>query len=105
MLRTATGEGGGVWSFLETIVAPWFALAYGIWWFFKMNEEALKPAAKERYTRLLLGTDTERVTVLWPETFVGVFDSLFGEEHFTWKCFVRSCAASIEIVIGLAAFL
>ena len=37
---------------------------------------------------------------LWPDTFISVFDSIFGKQHFSWFCFKRSVIASfISITI------
>lgn len=37
---------------------------------------------------------------LWPDTFISVFDSIFGNQHFSWFCFKRSVIASfISITI------
>jgi hypothetical protein len=29
------------------------------------------------------------VVSVWPNTFVGVFDLIFGNRHLSWKCFFR----------------
>jgi hypothetical protein len=44
----------------------------------------------------------------WPQTFTRLFDRVFGEKHFSWRCFRRSCLATLIAclitVLGLFAY-
>lgn len=45
-----------------------------------------------------MGGDT---TENWSKTFLSLFDALFGEEHFSLKCAIRSAIASLLAVTGI----
>jgi len=38
---------------------------------------------------------TPQATVAWRHSWIRIFDSLLGEKHLSWKCFRRSCVASL----------
>lgn len=35
----------------------------------------------------------------WPKVSKDAFDSIFGENHLTWKCFFRSCISSFSFLL------
>lgn len=55
----------------------------------------LSPSAKERFTYWLAGAYESS----WSTEFCKLFDAVFGEKHFSLKCFLRSSLASIASVI------
>jgi hypothetical protein len=80
----------------------WLALLGGIWTLFSRAEEVASPAARHAISQWLRDLDVTGVGRTWPATFTGVFDSLFGERHWSWRCFRRSCVASLVWVMILA---
>jgi hypothetical protein len=42
----------------------------------------------------------------WSNQLVRIFTKIFGERHFTWKCFGRSCLASLfAVCMGIALWM
>jgi hypothetical protein len=35
----------------------------------------------------------------WPTHFAALFDLVFGKKHLSWRCFFRSCMASVLAVV------
>ena len=69
-------------------------LAGIVWKFFERVEAVLTENTKLEIAVWLLGVKVGQKVEPWPETFAKVFDRVFGKRHLSWKCFVRSCAAS-----------
>ncbi len=63
--------------------------------FFSWVESLLKNATKSEIAGWLIGVEIGKKVDGWPGTFVRVFDQVFGEKHLSWKCFWRSCTASL----------
>jgi hypothetical protein len=84
-------------------------LFYGVQKFFKEVEEKLTDNTKLEIALWLLGVKVGPNVEPWPETFAKVFDRVFGTKHLSWKCFRRSCLATLTscviIAVGLAAYL
>ena len=70
---------------------------------FSRSEKVASPDAKNAITRWLKNVKLEGTPTTWPSTFADVFDSIFGKKHFSWRCFWRSCVASLIAVIVVAS--
>jgi hypothetical protein len=80
-------------------VGSWVAITGGIWTLFSRAETVTSPEAKVSISRWLKNVRLEGTSTNWPSTFADVFDSIFGKRHFSWRCFWRSCVASIAAVV------
>ena len=65
---------------------------------FYFADEASSLQGKAR-ARELLDFGWKDTVTRWPSVFIEMFDSIFGKRHFTWKCFWRSCVASLVAVV------
>ena len=72
--------------------------------FTKSTSELLKDESKKEIGHWLLGLDIPQSVANWPQTFSGLFDRIFTEKHYSWKCFFRSCVASL-LSVGLFTIL
>lgn len=79
-------------------------LAGIVWKFFERVEGVLNDKAKMEVANWLIGHRPLGLEVEpWPTTFAKVFNRVFGEKHFSWRCFSRTAIASLLCgVIGLA---
>jgi len=72
----------------------WIALLGGIWFLFDKSESVASIKTKTAIVQWLQNLDPAGTAASWPTTFAGLFDSVFGQYHFSWRCFWRSCLAS-----------
>lgn len=77
----------------------WLGIASGVWALFERAETVLTSDARVAISKWLRNLDPGSSVINWTGTFVMVFDRLFGERHFSWKCFFRSAIASLVTVI------
>jgi hypothetical protein len=68
---------------------------YGV---FEFGEKLASPQAKEALTQWLQTADVQKVARLPPYT-MEMFQRIFGERHFSFKCLWRSAAFSIGSMI------
>jgi len=66
---------------------------------FQQAETVVKPEVKAAISQWLQNLNPTTAFANWPVTFAAVFDRIFGERHFSWHCFIRSCAASFLAVV------
>lgn len=78
-------------------VAAGGALFYGVNKLLKTLEGNLNSDTKRRISLWLRRADFAGPLGNWPATFALIFDRVFTNEHFSWKCFVRSAIASTSI--------
>jgi len=71
------------------------ALAGIVWKFFERVEAVLNEDTKLEIAVWLLGVRIDQKVEQWPDTFARVFDRVFGAKHLSWKCFGRSCVATL----------
>lgn len=90
----------------QFILKPVGPLAAGVvlfgvvWGFFKGVESVLNDDTKLEIAVWLLGRKKIEPRVQpWPDTFTKVFDMVFGAKHLSWKCFWRSCVASVSVIV------
>ncbi len=77
------------------LVLAWLTLGSGIWLLFERAEKVLKPDVRDGIALWLRNADPRETVINWPDSFGRVFDGVFGEKHLSWKCFRRSCVASM----------
>lgn len=64
---------------------------------FKADDLISEKAGEDlsEYLRSSKPHKTIKTVNLWPKIFIELFDKVFGEKHFSFKCFFRSAIASI----------
>ena len=90
----------GVLSYLGT----WAAFAGGLWFLCDKAEEAVSPTVRRSASAWLRNVDPKSHVARWPSLFAAAFDKLFGERHWTWRCFRRSAVASL-LSVGVLSWL
>jgi hypothetical protein len=89
-------------------VGLWFASLCGvllfIWGVFAGAEKVASPAVKASVRQWLKSANPAMVAFGWLSTFVQVFDRLFDERLLSWKCFRRSCLASLGTVLVVTLY-
>jgi hypothetical protein len=65
-------------------------------------EDVASPEAKQTIASWLKYRGSAPTYPRWADQLVTAFNWFFGERHFTLKCFMRSCLASLIAVSGLA---
>ena len=78
-------------------ILAWLGTCTGVLALFSFADKAASPEGKAR-ARALLDFGWKDTVTRWPSVFVEMFDSIFGKRHLTWKCFGRSCVASVVAV-------
>lgn len=66
--------------------------------FFKEIEEGFNPDTKKSLSRWLQNLHSSGEEPTWTQIFVEVFDHVFTKHHLSWRCFLRSCLASLAAV-------
>lgn len=79
-------------------VASWASVTGGVWALFDRAETVATEEAKQAVARWLRNLDPAGPLEWWPATFAAVFDRVFGARHLSWRCFGRSCVASVASV-------
>lgn len=82
-------------------IASWLGILGAIRALFGYIEGQLESDAKSKLAKWIANLDLARAVSGWPESFVAIFDSVFGKRHFSWRCFARSSLASVVAVIIL----
>jgi hypothetical protein len=82
-------------SSLEFYLMAWGATTGGLWFLAEKAENALSENARQRVVRWLQEADYTAALKSMPAQFVTMFDRVFGERHWSMKCFLRSCVASV----------
>lgn len=84
-------------------ILAWLGTCTAVLALFSYADKAASPEGKVR-ARALLDFAWKDTITRWPSVFVEMFDSIFGERHFTWRCFWRSCVASLAAVSVCSVF-
>ena len=84
-------------GFLPTTVAYSLFLAITIYMFIAWGGGHLSKDVRDNTTLWLLG----EYEGTWARQFCLLFDRYFGENHLSWKCFIRSSIASFFFVLFL----
>jgi hypothetical protein len=71
---------------------------------FELGERFASQRAKDALSKWLLSFDIQKAKAL-PDGTQELFQSIFGERHFSWKCFIRSVSFSCGAMafIGILA--
>lgn len=85
-------------------IAGWLGLGTAVYLLFDRAEHVTKPKIKRGISRWLQNQGHGDAVRNWPDAFIRVFDQIFGEKHLSWKCFRRSCLASVAGVVILSVF-
>lgn len=83
---------------ISAFLASWLMLCGAIWKLSEKLESVSSVEAKESLTTWLSIVQPGQWLEKLSERFTNAFDSIFGEKHFSWKCFRRSSFASIIAV-------
>jgi hypothetical protein len=83
--------------------ASGLGLFYGMVKFFDTVGEKLNDDTRLEIAVWLLDVKTTKKVESWPATFAKVFDRVFGERHLSWKCFSRSCLATLFVTLTAVA--
>ena len=68
---------------------------------FELMENTANPDAKRSATdriKSIAAKSISQTIVESPQWFIEAFDRIFGDRHLTWRCFLRSCVASMMAV-------
>ena len=79
---------------LITNFLAWFGLLGGVWLLFVIPEETLPDMTKKSISDWLKRVRPSPGMKQWPEWFAEAFDRIFGDRHFSIRCFVMSCIVS-----------
>src|SRR5690349_8391160 len=86
---------------LGLLFASWSVVTGGIWKLFERVERVTSADAKGEVAawirQLQAGAPLRRLA----HFFTASFDAVFGTKHLSWRCFYRSCVASLVVVICL----
>ena len=90
---------------MMTYLVAWLSTCGLCWALFSRGEAILSPDVKVRVRNVLQGESdlTGRVET-WPQQFGHLFDAVFTEKHFSWKCFGRTALASL-FAVGITLLL
>lgn len=91
-------------STLEIYLLAWGSLTAGLWFLFDIAEKSLSAELKQQVQRMPTLSVASYLESL-PSSFTSLFDSIFGSNHYTLRCFGASCVVSMvgTIVVGLLA--
>jgi len=85
----------------------WSTLTWGIYRLFNAAGDTVEDKSKLIVSKWLLNLPNENNQIKddnWISVFIKLFDSIFGQKHFSWRCFVVSSIAS-SISYGLILLL
>lgn len=86
---------------LFAYIASWASVTGGVWALFERAEKVVRDDVRDAISGWLKNLDPPKALATWPATFAAVFDRVFGERHLSWRCFSRSCIASLVSVVIL----
>jgi hypothetical protein len=67
--------------------------------FFEDVEKPLNETTKREIAAWVLGVKPSESIRDWRSTFVNMFNKVFGERHWSWKCFWRSCLFTVTVTL------
>ncbi len=77
----------------------YLAVCAFIYKLFEKGDDLINDDAKRQLKGWILNLKTPEKMHNWPTLFAHWFDRIFGEKHLSWKCFFRSCLASLAAVL------
>jgi hypothetical protein len=82
-------------------IGSWGAACSAAYSLFEKSEIVIKDETRSSIARWLQNSKITTDHTNWPKDFAEIFDRIFGYKHFTLRCFLRSCLASIVAVFIL----
>jgi hypothetical protein len=92
------------WGQLALFCTTWAAASGMIWKLFELVEKTASPAARKETAIWLGNVDATAPIRFVARSFNHAFDAVFGERHFSVRCFAVSSAASTAVVLLVMAF-
>ncbi|NIR86336.1 hypothetical protein GWO13_01720, partial [Candidatus Bathyarchaeota archaeon] len=80
-------------------VGTFLAFCGFIYKLFEKGDDLINDDAKQQLKSWILRLKPTEKMQNWPSTFAHWFDRVFGEKHLSWRCFFRSCLASLVAVV------
>lgn len=80
---------------LEFYVFAWATATGGLWFMSEKAERALSQDTRRRVVTWVKKADFHGTPESLPSQFVFLFDRVFSEKHWSLRCFLRSCLASV----------
>jgi hypothetical protein len=93
----------GTWTAVVTQIGVGLGLFYAVVKFFDTVGDRLNEDTKLEIAVRLLDVGTGVRFAHWPETFLSIFDRVFGTRHLTLRCFFRSATASLLALLLLCS--
>ena len=88
-----------------TIFGAWLGAITFFYFVFRISEDNIvDPVLRTNASNWLKNIKLDKKIVIWPMTFIAVFDGIFGKKHLSWRCIRRSCIASFVAVLILTLF-
>jgi len=84
-------------------LAGWGTIMGAVYWFFHVLGEIASQPLRERVSRWIGGEDLSGISRSWPDTFVNLFDALFGN-LLSFRGLIRSVLASGICIVLVAIF-
>jgi len=88
---------------LVAIGGSWAAITGGIWTMGERAENVISPEGRKMAADWLQSENLGPLIGTWAGILAHAFDHIFGKRHLSWRCFLRSCAASLVCVFSVAA--
>ncbi len=82
-----------------TSLGGYLALCAFIYKLFEKGDDLINDDAKLGLAIWILNLKAPERMQSWPALFAHWFDKVFGKKHLTWRCFFRSCLASLAAVL------
>ena len=79
---------------LSLLFGSWAMITGALWQLFDRVDKVASPAGRTLTTAWLTKADVGRPVGRFASIFANALNSVFGEHHFTWKCFGQSVIAS-----------
>jgi hypothetical protein len=87
-----------------SFIGSWIGIAGFVWVLFERADKVMKQDAKEKISIFLINFDFKKKINTFPEYFISIFDSIFGDKHFSIKCIMRSCFSSLLSLLLICLF-
>jgi hypothetical protein len=79
---------------LLSYAGSWAGIIAGVWFLFDKLESTATVDARAATAQWLREVGVTTTVSHWPHQFAVGFDRVFGQRHFSLRCFFRSCLAS-----------
>jgi hypothetical protein len=84
-------------------IGAWIGIAGFVWVCFERADSVAKDEARDSAGKFLSNLEVGQLVNDWSKQFCHVFDAVFGERHFKWKCIWRSFLSSLLAVTIISA--